>query len=201
MRKFLSVACAAAAVSSVLVVATPVQAQTKPDFVSPAQCQADQRAISSGQGFDPEPYYNVVQDTVTGPEFKVFIDTRAEQAEGIREGMRRWEEASQGRITMTEVAEPGEGVITVHNDRSIIPGGGQNGATVTGYAKGSKINPQAYIRPDMTDYESIARVGAHELGHVMGLGHTCPGSLMYAFSSKKGPMPISPEVEAILARS
>ena len=141
---------------------------------------------------NPKIFHNVGSQVPPGPNFRVFLDTV--NIDSAREAMDRWEKVSDGRITFTEVKEKSEGVISII-DKAPSKGGGN----ILGTALNSASDHQIHMNPSISDPSAVTQVMTHELGHIMGLGHSCENTLMYRiFGPKQSSLPNEVEVAAVL---
>ena len=167
-RHLLSATCASAITLGV--VAAPAEAAVDPIG---RECKAATAAAKQGQpipnigNFVFGPNENVIDGNLVriyAPDkYKPYITKATDQ----------WTSATGGLIRFEYVNQPGYKVVTVREANL--------GGYVVGRVQGTVDNMQLLLNPDIlrNGYTaSLVMTITHELGHAMGLAHSCDGALM-----------------------
>lgn len=167
-RRLLSATCASAIALGV--VAAPAEAAVDP---LGSECKAATAAAKLGQpipnigNFVFGPKYNAIDGNLVriyAPDnYKPYITQATDQ----------WSSATGGLIRFEYVNEPGYKVITVREANL--------GGYVVGRVQGTVENMELLLNPDILRngyIDSLVMAITHELGHAMGLAHSCDGALM-----------------------
>lgn len=167
-RHLLSATCASAITLGV--VAAPAEAAVDPIG---RECKAATAAAKQGQpipnigNFVFGPNENVIDGNLVriyAPDkYKPYITKATDQ----------WTSATGGLIRFEYVNQPGYKVVTVREANL--------GGYVVGRVQGTVDNMQLLLNPDIlrNGYtDSLVMTITHELGHAMGLAHSCDGALM-----------------------
>ena len=111
----------------------------------------------------------------------------------ITQATDQWVSATGGLMRFEYVDQPGYKVVTVREANL--------GGYVVGRVQGTVNNMELLLNPDILRngyYESLVMTIAHELGHAMGLAHSCDGALMKDGSNRgkvaKTPQPLDAQV-------
>ena len=111
----------------------------------------------------------------------------------ITQATNQWANATGGLMRFEYVDQPGYKVVTVREANL--------GGYVVGRVQGTVNNMELLLNPDILRngyYESLVMTIAHELGHAMGLAHSCDGALMKDGSNRgkvaKTPQPLDAQV-------
>lgn len=180
--------CAVAVAAGTL--AAPAQAAVDPIG---AECRAATAAANMGQpipnigNFLLSSNENAIDNGVLriyAPEkYKPYITQATDQ----------WANATDGLMRFEYVDQPGYKVVTVREANL--------GGYVVGRVQGNVNNMELLLNPDILRngyYESLVMTIAHELGHAMGLAHSCDGALMKDGSNRgkvtKTPQPLDAQV-------
>ncbi|MDL0401899.1 hypothetical protein QQO25_02810 [Corynebacterium lehmanniae] len=167
-RHFLAATCATAVTLGV--VAAPAEAAVDPVG---RECKAATAAAKLGQpipnigNFVFGPQYNAIDGNLVriyAPDkYKPYITQATDQ----------WSSGTGGLIRFEYVNQPGYKVVTVREANL--------GSYVVGRVQGSVDNMELLLNPDILRngyIESLVMTITHELGHAMGLAHSCDGALM-----------------------
>ena len=111
----------------------------------------------------------------------------------ITQATDQWSSATDGLIRFEYVNEPGYKVITVREANL--------GGYVVGRVQGTVENMELLLNPDILRngyIDSLVMAITHELGHAMGLAHSCDGALMKDGTNRgtiaKTPQPLDAQV-------
>nr|WP_236883539.1 zinc-dependent metalloprotease family protein [Corynebacterium haemomassiliense] len=111
----------------------------------------------------------------------------------ITQATDQWVSATGGLMRFEYVDQPGYKVVTVREANL--------GGYVVGRVQGNVNNMELLLNPDILRsgyYESLVMTIAHELGHAMGLAHSCDGALMKDGTNRgkvaKTPQPLDAQV-------
>ena len=111
----------------------------------------------------------------------------------ITQATNQWANATDGLMRFEYVDQPGYKVVTVREANL--------GGYVVGRVQGTVHNMELLLNPDILRngyYESLVMTIAHELGHAMGLAHSCDGALMKDGTNRgkvaKNPQPLDAQV-------
>lgn len=187
-RRLLSATCASAIALGV--VSAPAEAAVDP---LGSECKAATAAAKLGQpipnigNFVFEPKYNAIDGNLVriyAPDtYKPYITQATDQ----------WSSATDGLIRFEYVNEPGYKVITVREANL--------GGYVVGRVQGTVENMELLLNPDILRngyIDSLVMAITHELGHAMGLAHSCDGALMKDGTNRgtiaKTPQPLDAQV-------
>ncbi|MCG7296141.1 hypothetical protein MHJ86_04565 [Corynebacterium afermentans] len=187
-RHLIATSCAAAVAAGTL--AAPAQAAVDP---LGRECRAATVAANMGQLIPNIGKYllssneNAIDNGVLriySPEkYKPYITQATDQ----------WANATDGLMRFEFVDQPGYKVVTVREANL--------GGYVVGRVQGTVNNMELLLNPDIlrNGYtESLVMTIAHELGHAMGLAHSCDGALMKDGTNRgkvaKTPQPLDAQV-------
>lgn len=187
-RHLLATSCAVAVAAGTL--AAPAQAAVDPIG---AECRAATAAANMGQ-----PIPNIGKYLLSSSENAVDngvlrIYAPAKYKPYITQATDQWVSATGGLMRFEYVDQPGYKVVTVREANL--------GGYVVGRVQGTVNNMELLLNPDILRngyYESLVMTIAHELGHAMGLAHSCDGALMKDGSNRgkvaKTPQPLDVQV-------
>lgn len=187
-RHLLATSCAAAVAAGTI--ATPAQAAVDPIG---RECRAATAAANMGQ-----PIPNIGNFLLSSSENAVYngvlrIYAPAKYKPYITQATDQWVSATGGLMRFEYVDQPGYKVVTVREANL--------GGYVVGRVQGNVNNMELLLNPDILRngyYESLVMTIAHELGHAMGLAHSCDGALMKDGSNRgkvaKTPQPLDAQV-------
>lgn len=187
-RHLLASCCAAAVAAGTI--ATPAQAAVDPIG---RECRAATAAANMGQ-----PIPNIGNYLLSGNEnaidngvLRIFAPTKYKPY--ITQATDQWVSATGGLMRFEYVDQPGYKVVTVREANL--------GGYVVGRVQGNVNNMELLLNPDILRsgyYESLVMTIAHELGHAMGLAHSCDGALMKDGTNRgkvaKTPQPLDTQV-------
>ena len=187
-RHLLATSCAVAVAAGTL--AAPAQAAVDPIG---AECRAATAAANMGQ-----PIPNIGKYLLSSSENAVDngvlrIYAPAKYKPYITQATDQWVSATGGLMRFEYVDQPGYKVVTVREANL--------GGYVVGRVQGNVNNMELLLNPDILRngyYESLVMTIAHELGHAMGLAHSCDGALMKDGTNRgkvaKTPQPLDAQV-------
>ena len=187
-RHLLASCCAAAVAAGTIV--TPAQAAVDPVG---RECRAATAAANMGQ-----PIPNIGNYLLSGNENAIDngvlrIYAPAKYKPYITQATDQWVSATGGLMRFEYVDQPGYKVVTVREANL--------GGYVVGRVQGNVNNMELLLNPDILRsgyYESLVMTIAHELGHAMGLAHSCDGALMKDGTNRgkvaKTPQPLDTQV-------
>lgn len=187
-RHLIATCCAVAVAAGT--VATPAQAAVDPVG---RECRAATAAANMGQ-----PIPNIGNYLLSSSENAVDngvlrIYAPAKYKPYITQATDQWSDATGGLMRFEYVDQPGYKVVTVREANL--------GGYVVGRVQGNVNNMELLLNPDILRngyYESLVMTIAHELGHAMGLAHSCDGALMKDGSNRgkvaKTPQPLDAQV-------
>ena len=187
-RHLIAASCAVAVAAGML--AAPAQAAVDPIG---AECRAATAAANMGQ-----PIPNIANFLLSSSENAVDngvlrIYAPEKYKPYITEATDQWANATGGLMRFEYVDQPGYKVVAVREANL--------GSYVVGRVQGNVNNMELLLNPDILRngyYESLVMTIAHELGHAMGLAHSCDGALMKDGSNRgkvaKIPQPLDAQV-------
>lgn len=167
-RHLLSATCASAITLGV--VAAPAEAAVDPIG---RECKAATAAAKLGQ---PIPnignfVFGPNENVIDGNLVRIYAPDKYKPH--ITKATDQWTSATGGLIRFEYVNQPGYKVVTVREANL--------GGYVVGRVQGTVENMQLLLNPDIlrNGYtDSLVMTITHELGHAMGLAHSCDGALM-----------------------
>lgn len=136
---------------------------------TPAECSQFHWAVDMGTSIPNLQHWWIYPPVLQGNTLKVRSQTQ--QGDYLLKAFDMWNQATGNLINFELVDYEGDDVTTVYD---VTPGQLPNALGVFTYETGDIGLNLAYT----TDVKSKIGVIAHELGHAMGLGHTCTGDLM-----------------------
>lgn len=187
--RHLIVTCCAAAVAAGTA-ATPAQAAVDPVG---RECRAATAAANMGQPIPNIDNYllSSSENAVDNGVLRIFAPAKYKPY--ITQATDQWSDATGGLMRFEYVDQPGYKVVTVREANL--------GGYVVGRVQGNVNNMELLLNPDILRngyYESLVMTIAHELGHAMGLAHSCDGALMKDGSNRgkvaKTPQPLDTQV-------
>ena len=173
-RKYLAAALGA----SLLIVNAP-SAHAYSGEIDPldAQCRTDTALANQGKELpDVERYFfGSNQSNIHGNTLKVYNTTA--YGEHLKEAMDAWIKATGGllRVEYVDHRDP-EAVMLELGSLPGITAGRQQGTP--GNNPRVTLNQALYANPANVHHASMVMTIAHEMGHAMGLAHSCSGALM-----------------------
>lgn len=187
-RHLIAASCAVAVAAGML--AAPAQAAVDPIG---AECRAATAAANMGQ-----PIPNIGNFLLSSNENAIDngvlrIYAPANYKPYITQATDQWVSATGGLMRFEYVDQPGYKVVTVREANL--------GGYVVGRVQGTVHNMELLLNPDILRndyYESLVMTVAHELGHALGLAHSCDGALMKDGTNRgkvaKTPQPLDAQV-------
>lgn len=187
-RHLIAASCAVAVAAGML--AAPAQAAVDPIG---AECRAATAAANMGQ-----PIPNIGNFLLSSNENAIDngvlrIYAPAKYKPYITQATDQWVSATGGLMRFEYVDQPGYKVVTVREANL--------GGYVVGRVQGTVHNMELLLNPDILRndyYESLVMTVAHELGHALGLAHSCDGALMKDGTNRgkvaKTPQPLDAQV-------
>lgn len=173
-RKYLAAALGA----SLLIVNAP-SAHAYSGEIDPldAQCRTDTALANQGKELpDVERYFfGSNQSNIHGNTLKVYNTTA--YGEHLKEAMDAWIKATGGLLRVEYVDHRDPEAVTL--ELGSLPGitaGRQQGTP--GNNPRVTLNESLYANPANVHHASMVMTIAHEMGHAMGLAHSCSGALM-----------------------
>ena len=187
-RHLIATSCAAAVAAGTL--AAPAQAAVDP---LGRECRAATAAANMGQPIPNIGKYllSSSENAIDNGVLRIFAPEKYKPY--ITEATDQWVSATGGLMRFEYVDQPGYKVVTVREANL--------GGYVVGRVQGTVNNMELLLNPDILRngyYESLVMTIAHELGHAMGLAHSCDGALMKDGSNRgkvaKTPQPLDAQV-------
>ena len=187
-RHLLASCCAAAVAAGTIV--TPAQAAVDPIG---RECRAATAAANMGQPIPNIGKYLLSsnENAIDNGVLRIYAPEKYKPY--ITEATDQWANATDGLMRFEYVDQPGYKVVTVREANL--------GSYVVGRVQGTVHNMELLLNPDILRngyYESLVMTIAHELGHAMGLAHSCDGALMKDGSNRgkvaKTPQPLDTQV-------
>lgn len=134
-----------------------------------AECAQFHGAVEAGTPIPNLQNWWINPPVLQGNTLKVHVQTQ--QVDALQQAFDTWNQATANLINFELVDYEGDDVVTIYD---VAPGQMPNALGKFTYDTGNIGLNLAYT----TDMKSKVGVIAHELGHAMGLGHTCKGDLM-----------------------
>ena len=187
-RHLLAMCCAATVAAGAI--ATPAQAAVDPIG---AECRAATAAANMGQPIPNIGKYVLSsnENAVDNGVLRIYAPEKYKPY--ITQATNQWVSATGGLMRFEYVDQPGYKVVTVREANL--------GGYVVGRVQGTVHNMELLLNPDILRngyYESLVMTIAHELGHAMGLAHSCDGALMKDGTNRgkvaKTPQPLDAQV-------
>ena len=187
-RQLIATSCAVAVAVGTL--AAPAQAAVDP---LGRECRAATAAANMGQPIPNIGKYLLSsnENAIDNGVLRIYAPEKYKPY--ITEATDQWVSATGGLMRFEYVDQPGYKVVTVREANL--------GGYVVGRVQGTMNNMELLLNPDILRngyYESLVMTIAHELGHAMGLAHSCDGALMKDGSNRgkvaKTPQPLDAQV-------
>ncbi|KQB87336.1 hypothetical protein [Corynebacterium lowii] len=186
-----------AILASVSMAVTVPAAQAGSDLfthITSAQCTEAHNAIAAGEPL-PDPSLFRFRDrpsSMEGDTLHVYVSDRAEALYGkeIRQATQAWTDASDGKIKFEYHDELSDGVVDIRVQDN------NQGAVATAGGQGTE-RPYLRLRPTIGAESRVFTI-AHELGHQMGLAHSCAGDIMKS-GATRGPVTLLPTATDVAA--
>ena len=187
-RQLIATSCAVAVAVGTL--AAPAQAAVDP---LGRECRAATAAANMGQPIPNIGKYLLSsnENAIGNGVLRIYAPEKYKPY--ITEATDQWVSATGGLMRFEYVDQPGYKVVTVREANL--------GGYVVGRVQGTMNNMELLLNPDILRngyYESLVMTIAHELGHAMGLAHSCDGALMKDGSNRgkvaKTPQPLDAQV-------
>ena len=187
-RQLIATGCAVAVAAGTL--AAPAQAAVDP---LGRECRVATAAANMGQPIPNIGKYLLSsnENAIDNGVLRIYAPEKYKPY--ITEATDQWVSATGGLMRFEYVDQPGYKVVTVREANL--------GGYVVGRVQGTMNNMELLLNPDILRngyYESLVMTIAHELGHAMGLAHSCDGALMKDGSNRgkvaKTPQPLDAQV-------
>ena len=157
-------------VAAGLSVAAPAQAAQLP--MTPATCNVLHREVKQGKTS-----FSNMDRILYGSKQTVYntmeLYSQSAYNDAIKKGAQMWEQATGGKLKFKMVSAPTPRSVTIVDEH-------WREGSALGY--GGRDSKRIRLMIDRTPAASQPMVVAHEIGHVIGLEHTCRGDLMGAGS-------------------
>ena len=187
-RHLLAMCCAATVAAGAI--ATPAQAAVDP---LGRECRAATAAANMAQPIPNIGKYLLSsnENAIDNGVLRIYAPEKYKPY--ITQATNQWVSATGGLMRFEYVDQPGYKVVTVREANL--------GGYVVGRVQGTVHNMELLLNPDILRngyYESLVMTIAHELGHAMGLAHSCDGALMKDGTNRgkvaKTPQPLDAQV-------
>lgn len=183
-RKLLATACAVALGAGSLLVSAPSTHAYEGEIANPrdARCMTAIREVKQGKEItDVNRYFfGLHHSNIRGNTLKLYNTTP--YGSHLKEAMDAWIDATGGLLRVEYVDHRDPEAVTVEL--------GPIGGTVAGRQEGMPgdnprviLNESLYYNPANIHHASMVMTLAHEVGHAMGLAHSCVDTLMKSGST------------------
>lgn len=187
-RQLIAASCAAAVAAGTL--AAPAQAAVDP---LGRECRTATAAANMGQPIPNIGKYLLSsnENAIDNGVLRIYAPEKYKPY--ITQATNQWANATGGLMRFEYVDQPGYKVVTVREANL--------GGYVVGRVQGTVNNMELLLNPDILRngyIESLVMTITHELGHAMGLAHSCDGALMKDGTNRgkvaKTPQPLDVQV-------
>lgn len=143
--------------------------------INKKQCDEAHAAVEAGLPLPDPSLFAQDGTSLNGNVLELYVTTRFK--DDLKVAIENWEKVLDGKVEIRLVDQPTKHSVTVKDATYDIG--------VAGY---NRFQPREIVLNNrLTPGKNVQYILAHEMGHAMGLGHTCDGDIMLHGGSGKTP--------------
>lgn len=196
------IACLSAAAMVPAALAPAASAVKEPPRPTPRQCSVMHRAVDRGESVPNLEVFVKRRTNLDGTTLRVVANTKYQKE--LRKAIQRWAEVSDGKIKIETVPAGTPGAVPIDdanpsNKHLLVVGNdlGVNRWDPPRIILNLRSSGNTGPRTDEYEFTRVMTI-AHEMGHAMGIGHTCKGDGMSGYGDK---LPTKYDAALVLQRA